>query len=138
MVQNVLAERRCPDQIIFGSMDPENCMQLGMALYLEQYLDRFPDADYLFTEASNTVVQDDDGNDKRIYAGDRLIDQFHRRLEDDVWAQAVFKELAPPHEELEVLALTPTGNTRQIVPAKLETLQSLLRSEGAGRAKAAE
>jgi hypothetical protein len=100
--KNVLEERRCPDQIIFGSMDPENCMQLGMALYLEQYLDRFPDADYLFTEASDTVVQDDDGNDKRIYAGDRLIDQFCCRLEDDVWAQAVFKELAPPHEELGV------------------------------------
>jgi hypothetical protein len=47
--KNVRTTRHCPDQILFGCMDPDFCVFLHLALYLEQYLGDHPQAHYLFT-----------------------------------------------------------------------------------------
>ena len=38
--KNVLEERDCPDQILFGSMDVDYCVLLALALYLEGWMSR--------------------------------------------------------------------------------------------------
>jgi len=42
-------------QILFGALDPEHCVQLNLAVYLEEYLRLCPNAKYLFTEADDDV-----------------------------------------------------------------------------------
>lgn len=81
--KNVMEERQCPPQILFGSNDPENCILIALAIYLEQDLEWHQDAEWLFT--SNL------GEDAPI----NLKSQWRKRLEKDVWNHADFKALTP-------------------------------------------
>ena len=47
--KNVHDERRCPDQILLGSMDFIFCVLFNLACYLEGFLRMFPNAYFLFT-----------------------------------------------------------------------------------------
>ena len=48
--KNVHEERACPDQILFGAMDDTYYIFLVLGTYLEGFLERHPNAHYLFTE----------------------------------------------------------------------------------------
>ena len=48
--KNIKDTRNCPDQIIFGSMNPLWCIVVSIALWLEIFLGKFPDAVMLFSE----------------------------------------------------------------------------------------
>ena len=77
--KNIHEERQCPDQIILGSRDPNFCMLIQLSIYLESYLEQFPEAEYLFTEdSSNNTV-------------DRLKNRFRTALGKVVWDSDEFK-----------------------------------------------
>ena len=44
--KNVMEERQCPPQILFGALDPTFCLLFNFGNYLEEYLRRHPQADY--------------------------------------------------------------------------------------------
>jgi hypothetical protein len=47
--KNVMDERKCPDQIFLGAMDPDFCILLALAIYLEEWLSgNGKDCEYLF------------------------------------------------------------------------------------------
>ena len=48
--KNVMEERDCPPQILMGSNDPDFCVQLGLAIYLEDFCGSGPasECDHLF------------------------------------------------------------------------------------------
>ena len=48
--KNVLDERKCPDQILLGSMDPDFCVLKAMGGYYESLLRMAPDAHYMFSQ----------------------------------------------------------------------------------------
>ncbi|CAJ1935012.1 unnamed protein product [Cylindrotheca closterium] len=48
--KNINEERQCPDQILLGSMDDDICILINLSIYLELYLEQFPQAVLLFTE----------------------------------------------------------------------------------------
>ena len=45
--KNVHEERDCPDQILLAAGDPEFCIHIHLAAYLELYLSRYPNIYYL-------------------------------------------------------------------------------------------
>jgi Transcriptional activator of glycolytic enzymes len=81
--KNIRSEERCHPQILMGSMDPAFCIQLRLAMYLENYLLMCPDTHYLFTEKNTPKAS---GN---------LNNAYHRILQTVVWNDAEFQNLAP-------------------------------------------
>ena len=67
--KNVMEERQCPPQILMGALDPDFCVILNLAIYLEEFLRIFPNAEYLFTENVGEK------------APKNLIQQYRSRLE---------------------------------------------------------
>lgn len=77
--KNVLEERRCPDQIILGAMDPVFCILANLGLYLESYLCNFPNSTYLFiSHGTNTGPKN-------------LIQTYRLKLEKVVLQSAAFQ-----------------------------------------------
>jgi len=87
--KNVQEERRCPDQILLAASDPEFCLHLHLAAYLELYVGRYPDMHYLFTDAPPT--------DKN--AVKNLISQYRNRLKAVVWENQEFIALEDEDDE---------------------------------------
>lgn len=80
--KNVMEERRCPDQILLGSADPEYCLFLQVGIWLEESIRRYPQARYLF------CCDDDDRS-----APNKLKANHRNNLERHVWSKEEFKEL---------------------------------------------
>ena len=74
--KNVLEERECPDQILIGAMDPDFCVLLGLACYLETRFSTHQPAPagrrFLFGE------QDDDDEAVRI-------NERYQRVLRNIW-----------------------------------------------------
>jgi hypothetical protein len=85
--KNVMEERQCPPQILLGSMDPLFCVLLQLGIYLEEYLSHFPNAEYLFTEATGDN------------AAKNIKQTYRNRLERVVWKTNEFKSLAQDDDE---------------------------------------
>ena len=51
--KNVHEERDCLDQILLAADDPQYCVFIAHALYLEQYCAHSPNATYLFTNSNS-------------------------------------------------------------------------------------
>ena len=85
--KNVRDERRCPDQILLGSADPDYCIFLALALHLETYLGVHPNATKLFTEATGRN------------AVKNIISQCRNRLRQVVWNNEEFKALEDEDDE---------------------------------------
>ena len=61
LISNLICLTLCLlSQITLGAMDADMCTKLNLGIYLEEYLRRYPNAKYLFTEA------DDDEALKRL------------------------------------------------------------------------
>ena len=84
--KNVMEERCCPDQILFGAMDPTFCIVANLGLYLESYLGNFPQSTYLFTENNAST------------APTNLIQAYRSKLESAVFKNPQF--LALSHADL--------------------------------------
>jgi hypothetical protein len=54
--KNVVDERKCPDQIILGANDPNWCILIHMAVYLESFLAMHPGEKYLFTNSICSLI----------------------------------------------------------------------------------
>lgn len=80
--KNVMEERRCPDQILLGSMDSEYCLLLQLGIWLEESVRRYPQAKYLF-------CCDDD----RPSAPNKLKANHRNNLERHVWKKEEFQDL---------------------------------------------
>jgi hypothetical protein len=80
--KNVQTELQCPDQILFGAKDWRICPQLHLALYLEGWLQRNPNAKHLFT----------DNDDEKIGPAN-LNKQYGNRIKKVVWKNPEFMEL---------------------------------------------
>ena len=77
--KNVLEERRCPDQIILGAMDPVFCILANLGLYLESYWCNFPNSTYLLiSHGTNTGPKN-------------LIQTYRLKLEKVVLQSAAFQ-----------------------------------------------
>jgi hypothetical protein len=85
--KNVMEERRCPNQILFGAMEPLYCVMINLGVYLEMYLELFPQAKYLYTD-------NDDGN-----APANLIAQYRGRIEVVVWDSNEFEAVVDDEDE---------------------------------------
>lgn len=80
--KNVTTFRNCPDQILFGSKDWQDCMLLNLACYLEGWIGiNMPTVKYLFADGD-----DDD-------APVRLKQSYKKRMKKDIWDSNVFKAL---------------------------------------------
>jgi hypothetical protein len=86
--KNVHEERKCPDQILLGSMDTQTCVIYHLAIYLEEFLGRYPDAVLLFTEQ--------EANAKSVK---NLIARYRNRIRIEVWSHESFKRLADEDDE---------------------------------------
>jgi Transcriptional activator of glycolytic enzymes len=86
--KNVHEERKCPDQILLGSMDTRTCVIYHLAIYLEEFLSQYPQAVLLFTEQAPgpNVVKN-------------LISRYRSRLQKDVWVHEDFKRLADEDDD---------------------------------------
>jgi len=85
--KNVRDERRCPDQMLLGSADPDCCIFLALALHLETCLGVHPNATKLFTEAAGRN------------AVKNVISQCRNRLRQVVWNNEEFKALGDEDDE---------------------------------------
>ena len=85
--KNVRDERRCPDQIILGAHDPSWCVFIHMAVYIESFLEKQPNAKYLFTDKMSETAP----NAMKATWSDRM-----RKV---VWSDPAFKEMAPELDE---------------------------------------
>jgi hypothetical protein len=70
--KNVLEERNCPDQIFFGSQDPDYCILLALAVYLEIW---FTDKNGNY---STLLFSDEKGNSNETVS--RLKSRYSNRL----------------------------------------------------------
>jgi Transcriptional activator of glycolytic enzymes len=80
--KNVTTMTQCPDQIIFGSFEWRTCTILWLAIYLEAWLRKYPDALFLFTNSRHSTKGPE--NIKR---------QYKNRMERLVWKDKEFKSL---------------------------------------------
>jgi hypothetical protein len=79
--KNVRDERNCPDQILFAAADPQFCIHLALAQYLEVFLDKYPAQHFLFTESVGPN------------AAKNLIATYRNRLGAVVWNTPGFADL---------------------------------------------
>ena len=86
--KNVHEERKCPDQILLGSMDTRTCVIYHLAIYLEEFLSRCQRVILLFTEQ--------DPGPKVVK---NLIARYRSRLKKEVWEHEDFKRLADEDDE---------------------------------------
>jgi hypothetical protein len=83
-----MEERRCPNQILFGATEPLYCVLINhLGVYLEMYLELFPQASYLYT----------DNNDNNAPAN--LIAQYRSRIELVVWDSNEFEAVVDDDDE---------------------------------------
>ena len=87
--KNVIDERKCPDQIFLGANDPLWCVFIHIAVYLESYLRKHPNAKYLFTEKIN------DPNPAKDTAPNNLKGTWRRRSNTVAWKAPEFKAIEP-------------------------------------------
>jgi hypothetical protein len=80
-------ERKCPDQIILGANDPNWCILIHMAVYLEAFLAMHPGAKYLFT---NSLLEISPNN---------LNSSWQNPLKKVVWFDPRFKDCQPELDE---------------------------------------
>jgi hypothetical protein len=80
--KNVQTELQCPDQYLFGADDWRICPQLHIALYLEGWLQRNPNAKHMFTD-----------NDDPEAGPANLNKQYGNRIKVVVWSKEEFKLL---------------------------------------------
>lgn len=86
--KNVRTERQCPDQIMFGAEDSRVCIQLWLALYMEEYLEQNADPLFLFT--NNT-----EKNEKGEYKGPHQVKtNYYNNIRQKVFKNEEFKLLA--------------------------------------------
>ena len=88
--KNVIDERRCPDQIIMGAMDPLWCVFIHMAVYMEIFLNRYPNAKWLFTEKVS------DPDPMKDTAPDNMKATWRNRSHVVSWDTEEFQELVLP------------------------------------------
>jgi hypothetical protein len=74
-----MEERRCPNQILFGATEPLYCVLINLGVYLETYLELFPQAKHLYTD------NDDDNTPANLIA------QYHGRIKVVVWDSNEFE-----------------------------------------------
>lgn len=80
--KNVVNFHNCPDQILFGAKDSKVCPQLWLAVYLDQWLSRHPNAVHLFT-----------ANDDAERGPDNVKQQYANRVEAVCWKHPDFQAL---------------------------------------------
>lgn len=95
--KNVFEEDHCPDQIILGAQDSDYCLQLLLSIYLESYLEQFPNAKYLFTE--HVHIDDTTKEDK---APTNLKNQWRARLKKVVWSHPDFADIQDDDDEIDL------------------------------------
>lgn len=71
--KNVLEERNCPDQVFFGSFDPQYCLLLSLSMYLEVWF-----GDSVVNHHKEFLFADDDASDPR--AIDRIKAKYSATL----------------------------------------------------------
>ncbi len=82
-LKNLIDERKCPDQIILGANDPNWCILIHMAVYLESFLTMHPGAKYLFTDS---LLENGPNN---------LKSSWQNTLKKVVWSDPQFKDCQP-------------------------------------------
>lgn len=93
--KNVRDERRCPDQILMGSMDDFYCLFIALSLHLESFLAEHPNATYLFTEQEEaTKIDPISGKTKIIKASTRLKNKYRGILKRAAWTNQEFMDLS--------------------------------------------
>ena len=92
--KNMRGERRCPDQILLGSMDDFYCIFIALAIHLETFLVESPHATYLFTDGQDTTKVDEEGKPKIIKASTRLKNNYRSNLKSVAWSKQEFKDLS--------------------------------------------
>ena len=80
--KNVTTMTQCPDQIILGSSEWKTCTILWLAIYMERWLQKHPQAVFLFT--NNNHIMKGPENIKR---------QYKNRVQRLVWNDEEFKSL---------------------------------------------
>jgi hypothetical protein len=55
--KNVMEERDCPDQILFGSMDSSYCILLALSIYLESWITSYDGMQSIFMFSDDTDVE---------------------------------------------------------------------------------
>ena len=80
--KNVRTMKQCPPQIIFGSMEWQNCCQLHLANYLEMYLKQNSNPLFLFTTKRDIKK-----------APKNIKQQYRNRISKLVWRNEEFKAL---------------------------------------------
>lgn len=80
--KNVRSKQQCPPQILLGSMDWKNCVQVNFANYLEMWLTSNSDATHLWT--NNEDVKKGPHNIKQ---------QYRNRIDRVVWQNEEFEAL---------------------------------------------
>ena len=85
--KNVRDHRNCPDQLLLASMDHKTCLTLALVLWLEYFLNNYPDAEYMMTQARP------EGKSKKEHKKfTAAISKTHRnRLNQVVWKNESFK-----------------------------------------------
>jgi len=80
--KNVRSLKECPPQFIFGAMDWKACVQLNLAVYLDEWLLRNPNAVHMFTT-----------NDHEEQGPANLNSQYGNRIKIVVWLHPDFVAL---------------------------------------------
>ena len=84
--KNVLEERNCPDQILFGSYDVDYCLLLSLGLYLETWMTAGPGRD------CQLLFSDDVDNGTGRTNVHRLKQRYHNLLNNHVFCHPYFRE----------------------------------------------
>ena len=66
--KNVMEERQCPDQILFGSMDPSYCILLSLSIYLETWFSNHNGLSSIFLFSDDLDIEQAPDRTKKLYS----------------------------------------------------------------------